>query len=173
MFLGGSRTCAVPEKFFFQKGSKSYNVFFSFFLVEGGERIKLPLNAGNYRPTSETPLKWRFAGWLMMAQHRMVWLFRESRPELLRKPLLLWFFRGSGPPGPPPPHGSAHGRTQHGSTLLWFLNLHPPMFDLQWCLLWVCHFPIGILGQVWYLIVSIPDLCTITYFYTICFLTLF
>ena len=27
-----------------------------------------------------------------------------------------------------------------------------------------CHFPIGILGQVWYLIVSIPDLCTLTYF---------
>ena len=25
------------------------------------------------------------------------------------------------------------------------------------------HFPIGILGQVWYLIVSIPDLCTLTY----------
>ena len=25
----------------------------------------------------------------------------------------------------------------------------------------VCHFPIGILGQVWYLIVSIPDLCTL------------
>ena len=29
----------------------------------------------------------------------------------------------------------------------------------------VCHFPIGILGQVWYLIVLIPDLCTLTYFY--------
>ena len=27
-----------------------------------------------------------------------------------------------------------------------------------------CHFPIGILVQVWYLIVSIPDLCTLTYF---------
>ena len=27
-----------------------------------------------------------------------------------------------------------------------------------------CHFPIGIRGQVWYLIVSIPDLCTLTYF---------
>ena len=26
-------------------------------------------------------------------------------------------------------------------------------------LLLVCYFPIGILGQVWYLIVSIPDLC--------------
>ena len=25
-------------------------------------------------------------------------------------------------------------------------------------------FPIGILGRVWYLIVSIPDLCTLTYF---------
>ena len=29
------------------------------------------------------------------------------------------------------------------------------------------HFPIGILGQVWYLIVSIPDLCTLTYFYNL------
>ena len=30
-----------------------------------------------------------------------------------------------------------------------------------------CEFisPIGILVQVWYLIVSIPDLCTLTYFY--------
>ena len=36
-----------------------------------------------------------------------------------------------------------------------------------WCLLCVCHFPIGILGQVWYLIVSIPDLCTLTYFFYI------
>ena len=26
-----------------------------------------------------------------------------------------------------------------------------------------CHFPIGILGQVWYLIVSTPELCTLTY----------
>ena len=31
-------------------------------------------------------------------------------------------------------------------------------------LLCVWHFPIGILGQVWYLIVSIPDLCTLTIF---------
>ena len=30
-------------------------------------------------------------------------------------------------------------------------------------LLWVCRFLVGILGQVWYLIVSIPDLCTLTY----------
>ena len=28
----------------------------------------------------------------------------------------------------------------------------------------VCHFPIGILFQVWNLIVSIPDLCILTYF---------
>ena len=27
-----------------------------------------------------------------------------------------------------------------------------------------CHIPIGILGMVWYLIISIPDLCTLTYF---------
>ena len=30
--------------------------------------------------------------------------------------------------------------------------------------LWVCHCPIGILGQVWYLIVSIPDICTLICF---------
>ena len=28
-----------------------------------------------------------------------------------------------------------------------------------------CHFPIGILGQVWYLNVSIPDLCHLSYFH--------
>ena len=39
-----------------------------------------------------------------------------------------------------------------------------PLGSRLWCLLWVCHFPIGILGQVWYLIVSIPDLCNHTYF---------
>ena len=27
-----------------------------------------------------------------------------------------------------------------------------------------CHFPIGILSQVWYMIVLIPDLCTLNYF---------
>ena len=32
-------------------------------------------------------------------------------------------------------------------------------------LLRVCHFTIGILGQVGYLIVSIPDLCTLIHFY--------
>ena len=40
-----------------------------------------------------------------------------------------------------------------------------PLGSRLWCLLWVCHFPIGILGQVWYLIVSIPDLCNLTYFH--------
>ena len=39
-----------------------------------------------------------------------------------------------------------------------------PLSSRLWCLLWVCNFPIGILGQVWYLIVSIPDLCNLTYF---------
>ena len=38
-----------------------------------------------------------------------------------------------------------------------------PLGSRLWCLLWVCHFPIGILGHVWYLIVSIPDLCNLTY----------
>ena len=28
-----------------------------------------------------------------------------------------------------------------------------------------CHFPYGVLGQVWYLIVSIPDLYLLSYFF--------
>ena len=39
-----------------------------------------------------------------------------------------------------------------------------PLGSRLWCLLGVCHFPIGILGQVWYLIVSIPDLCNLITF---------
>ena len=35
---------------------------------------------------------------------------------------------------------------------------------ISWLSFVVSNFPIGILGQVWYLIVSIPDLCTLTYF---------
>ena len=31
--------------------------------------------------------------------------------------------------------------------------------------LWVCHFPIGILGQVWYFIVSIPNFAHLLTFY--------
>ena len=31
--------------------------------------------------------------------------------------------------------------------------------------LWVCHFSIGILGRMWYLIVSILDLCNSTFFH--------
>ena len=34
----------------------------------------------------------------------------------------------------------------------------------SWLSFVVLNFPIGILGQVWYLIVSIPDLCTLTFF---------
>ena len=40
-----------------------------------------------------------------------------------------------------------------------------PLGSRLWCLLWVCHFPIGNLGQVWYLIVSIPDLCNLITFH--------
>ena len=39
-----------------------------------------------------------------------------------------------------------------------------PLGSRLWCPIWVCHFPIGILGQVWYLIVSIPNLGTLIYF---------
>ena len=45
-------------------------MFDNVFLVdEGGGGIKIPLLAGNHRPASETPFKWRFSGVPMMAIH--------------------------------------------------------------------------------------------------------
>ena len=37
----------------------------------------------------------------------------------------------------------------------------------SWLSFVVCHFPIGILGQVWYLIVSISDLCNLITLYVL------
>ena len=39
-----------------------------------------------------------------------------------------------------------------------------PLGSRLWCFLWVCYFPIGVLGQVWCLIVLISDLCPLSYF---------
>ena len=39
-----------------------------------------------------------------------------------------------------------------------------PLGSCLWCLLWVCHFPIGILGQVWYLIVRFLIFATLLTF---------
>ena len=44
---------------------------------------------------------------------------------------------------------------------MWYLIVSIP--DLC-TITYFCNFPIGILGRVWYLIVSTPDLCTLTYF---------
>ena len=51
------------------------------------------------------------------------------------------------------------------SVYMCFVVTYWEMADLFDLVCGVCeffHFPIGILGQVWYLIVSIPDLCTLT-----------
>ena len=42
-----------------------------------------------------------------------------------------------------------------------------PLGSCWWCLLYFVTFPCGILGQVWYLIVSFPDLCHLSYFYNL------
>ena len=40
-----------------------------FFLLMRGKWIQIPPKAGHHRPASGTPLKWRFAGERVMAQH--------------------------------------------------------------------------------------------------------
>ena len=39
-----------------------------------------------------------------------------------------------------------------------------PLSSRMWCLTMSLSLSVGILGQVWYMIVSIPDLCTLIYF---------
>ena len=60
-----------------------------------------PLKAGYYRPASKTPLKWRFAGMPMMAQHWILaWLLRDfsggSGPVFAKKPYILVIFQWGG-----------------------------------------------------------------------------
>ena len=59
--------CADPEKFV--RGVQLWQRFLS--SMRGGTQIPISL-AGHHRPTSETPLKWRFAGGPMMAKHWML-----------------------------------------------------------------------------------------------------
>ena len=59
---------ADPERFV--RGGPTLTTFFFVFLVlMRREMIQIPLLAGQKRPASETPFKWRFAGGPMMAQH--------------------------------------------------------------------------------------------------------
>ena len=54
-------------------------------------------------------------------------------------------------------------------------NLLALLYVMFYCVF--CYFPCGVLGQVWLLITSIPDLCLLTYFkanvvfFVICFLS--
>ena len=83
----------------------------------------MPLKVGQHRPASETPLKWRFAGVPIMANHCMLpWGlcdFRGSVSILLGNPLFWGFFRGLGPPAPP--FGSTHEFT--GSICVFQIDL--------------------------------------------------
>ena len=54
----------------FSEGSKfDFFLYFLFFQLMRGERIKIPLLTGHHGPASETPFKRRFAGVTMMTQH--------------------------------------------------------------------------------------------------------
>ena len=59
----------------------------------------------------------------------------------------------------PPPTDHTHTHTYTHT----YTHTRTPAKEFGWDL-YVCKVCIGILGQEWYLIVSIPDLCTLTYF---------
>ena len=130
------------------------------------------------QPASETPSEWRFAGGPIVARDGILAEKYEKWPychmcEKKKQYLEFYYF------------------TDRSKVvlLLWILYVFVlscvgyvfvrvclyvlcgqllgkgwPLGARLWCILSVCHFPIGILGQVWYLIVSIPDLCTLTYY---------
>ena len=63
----------VPRHVRIQKvlseGVQLLSVFFVFFSLMRGGRIKIPCLVGHHLPVSETPFKWRFAGRPIMAKH--------------------------------------------------------------------------------------------------------
>ena len=106
-------TCADQEVC--QSEFNSTLTFFLFLLFMGGERIKIPLKGGHYWPASKTPLKWDFAGKLIMAQQSsQCWLgsfviFQGIRTSTVKEPYSFVIFQvgvGSGPPVLP--SGSVH-----------------------------------------------------------------
>ena len=58
----------VPIQKVLSEGSNT-DGFLCCFLVDGMERIEMPLKVGHHQPASETPLKWHFASVPMMAHH--------------------------------------------------------------------------------------------------------
>ena len=125
LFLLGKRLRADPESFF-QKGS-------NFFFILVNDWFQIPLKSGHHQPTSESPLKWRFAGVPIMAKHWMLaWYYSfvifqwiriniAKKPYTFMKPYILWFFRLGGGGGPDPLH--------HPS---------PPLWIRIWRF-WFCH----------------------------------
>ena len=79
--------------------SEGVQLFFFFFR---GARLQRPSKAGNYRPASETPLKWRFAGGPIMVHRWMLtWQLCDIQgiwTSITRKPYKFVIFQwGSGP----------------------------------------------------------------------------
>ena len=109
------------------EGSSFDNVSLCFFYFLVDEGIKDPNTTimRHQRPASETPLKWRFTGGPMMAQHLITGLVAlrfsiGSGPVFLRNPIFLlfffFFFGGGGGGGERtacPSSGSAHDQNEN------------------------------------------------------------
>ena len=82
-----------PENFV--RGGPTLISFFLFCFFRGERGSKNHNEQAKFRPTSKTPLKWRFADRPIMA-HIECWLcsfviFRRSRPVILENPILCDF----------------------------------------------------------------------------------
>ena len=66
----GYGPCADPENFV--RGGPTLMCFLCVFLVDEGREDKNATKSSQHRLTSETLLKWHFAGGPKMAQHRML-----------------------------------------------------------------------------------------------------
>ena len=79
----------------------------------GRDRTRDPWICSQTRICCQTRYRLRYAAWWvddgppLNAGLAALWLFRSSRPVLLRNPIFLWFF-SEGPDIPPSPSGSVH-----------------------------------------------------------------
>ena len=83
---------------FCQRGSNSDNVFF--FLVDQGREDQNITKSGPLLARQENLIKWCFADGQKLNSGLV---FQRIWTSIAKKPYILWFFRGSGPPVAPPP----------------------------------------------------------------------
>ena len=121
------------------QGGGNFDLFFLFFLVDEGREGPNTIISGpssTRQRNAGGPMKWRFAGGPMIAQHWMpAWQlcdFQGIQTSIAKKTYIFVVFQGG--PDPLPPSGSAHDSSHiwRPGPLLWIIFPHCLLSMQSW-----------------------------------------